>query len=76
MLQGRGDVGLTQQEEQLALQGEYSACYETLDLLGKGAFGFVKSARRRADSLAVRGMNVPVGFSLGNVWGMASHIYC
>ena len=52
-LQGR-EVGLNQQEEQLALQGEYSSCYETLDLLGKGAFGFVKSAQRRADGLAVR----------------------
>ena len=52
-LQGR-EAGLNQQEELLALQGEYSTCYETHDLLGKGAFGFVKSAQRKADGLVVR----------------------
>eukprot|EP00731_Ephydatia_muelleri_P010786 Em0005g1372a len=51
-LQGR-EGGLNQQEELLALQGEYSTCYETHDLLGKGAFGFVKSAQRKADGLVV-----------------------
>lgn len=52
LLQGR-EAGLNQQEELLALQGEYSACYETHDLLGKGAFGFVKSAQRKIDGLVV-----------------------
>lgn len=41
------------QEETLATEGEYSDSYDTLGPIGRGAFGFVKLARKRDDELLV-----------------------
>ena len=47
--------GLTgPQEEAMATEGKYFEAYETLGPIGRGAFGFVKLAKRREDSLLVR----------------------
>ncbi len=47
--------GLTgAQEEAVATEGKYFEAYETLGPIGRGAFGFVKLAKRREDSLLVR----------------------
>ena len=42
------------QEEILAMEGEYSVCYDTLSSIGKGAFGFVRLAQKKEDGLLVR----------------------
>ena len=41
------------QEEALATEGKYQETYETLGSIGRGAFGFVKLARRKDDSMKV-----------------------
>ena len=46
-----------QQEEALAMAGEYSRSYDTLRSIGKGAFGFVHMAHRKVDGAIVSVQN-------------------
>ena len=48
-------ASLGPQEESIATEGKYQDVYETLGPVGRGAFGFVKLAKRKEDSLLVRG---------------------
>lgn len=45
--------GQAQSEEIVAIEGEYALNYETLHPLGKGAFGFVKVAKKLDDNQLV-----------------------
>ncbi len=42
-----------QPEEMLAVEGEYASNYTTLNHIGKGAFGFVKVAKKLDDGQLV-----------------------
>lgn len=42
--------GQAKSEEFVAMEGEYALNYETLHPLGKGAFGFVKVAKKLDDN--------------------------
>ena len=71
MSSDKGGPGLSDpREEALAMEGEYIKFYETQGPIGKGAFGFVKMARRRSDNLSVSEPNPRLGEqSMANLQG-------
>ena len=44
--------------EQSPSRGAYDEKYETIQAIGKGAFGFVKTARRRSDNKQVLPLDI------------------
>lgn len=67
-----GPLPLTQvvppTEEAVAMDGEYSLSYHTLQAIGKGAFGFVRLAQRKEDNHVVCTWVV-----VNKVWRLVGH---
>eukprot|EP00794_Sanderia_malayensis_P012151 gene12151-13404_t len=53
VMKSHNDLSISYNEDSVTFKGKYDEKYMTLKSIGKGAFGFVKLAQRRSDSLEV-----------------------